>query len=55
MVNNTVELAWVDQGYTGETQYDEAEARGIDLVVVRLPETKKGFVELPTRWVLDRR
>ena len=47
---NTVELAWVDQGYTG----DEAETRGIELVVVRLPEAKQGFVLLPRRWVVER-
>lgn len=47
---NTVELAWVDQGYTG----DEAETRGIELVVVRLPEATQGFVLLPRRWVVER-
>jgi transposase len=49
-----VELAWVDQGYTGEDPAEEAEARGIELVVVRLPEAKKGFVLLPRRWVVER-
>ena len=34
---DTVELAWVDQGYTGEDPLEAAEARGIDLVVVRVP------------------
>jgi transposase len=51
---SSVELAWVDQGYTGEDAAEEAEARGIDLVVVRLPATKKGFVLLPRRWVVER-
>jgi transposase len=51
---NTVELAWVDQGYTGEDPAEEAEARGIELAVVRLPEAKTGFVLLPRRWVVER-
>ena len=51
---NTVELAWVDQGYTGADPAEEAEARGIELAVVRLPEAKKGFVLLPRRWVVER-
>ena len=49
-----VELAWVDQGYTGENPAEEAEARGIELAVVRLPEAKRGFVLLPRRWVVER-
>ena len=51
---NTVELAWVDQGYTGDGPAAEAEHRGIELAVVRLPEAKKGFVLLPRRWVVER-
>lgn len=50
----TVELAWVDQGYTGEDPAEAAAERGIDLAVVRLPEAKKGFVLLPRRWVVER-
>ncbi len=50
----SVELAWVDQGYTGDGPAEEAEARGIELAVVRLPEAKKGFVLLPRRWVVER-
>jgi len=34
----SVELAWVDQGYIGEEPQEEATARGIEVVVVRLPE-----------------
>ena len=51
---NTVELAWVDQGYTGEEPAEAAAARGIELAVVRLPEAKRGFVLLPRRWVVER-
>lgn len=49
-----VEIAYVDQGYTGETAEEEAKAYGIQLEVVKLPEAKKGFVLLPRRWVVER-
>ena len=49
-----VEIASVDQGYTGETAEEEAKAYGIKLEVVKLPEAKKGFVLLPRRWVVER-
>jgi transposase len=51
---NTVELAWVDQGYTGDDPAEAAAERGIELAVVRLPGAKKGFVLLPRRWVVER-
>lgn len=50
----TVELAYVDQGYTGEEPRRAAAARGMQLEVVKLPETKRGFVLLPRRWVVER-
>jgi transposase len=50
----SVELAYVDQGYTGEAVAADAQAHGIRLEVVRLPEAKKGFVLLPRRWVVER-
>ncbi len=50
----TVEVAFVDQGYTGETTAAEAAAHGIRLEVVRFPEAKRGFVLLPRRWVVER-
>ena len=40
----TVDLAWVDQGYTGDEGVEEAAERGIDLAAVKLPAAKKGFV-----------
>jgi transposase len=54
VTGETVELAYVDQGYTGETAAQAAEAHGIRLEVVKLPEAKKGFVLLPRRWVVER-
>jgi transposase len=50
----SVEVAFVDQGYTGETPQEAAHAHGIHLEVVKLPEAKKGFVLLPRRWVVER-
>ena len=50
----TVEVAFVDQGYTGEATVAAAAAHGIRLEVVKLPATKRGFVLLPRRWVVER-
>lgn len=52
--DESVELAYVDQGYTGEKPAGAARAQGIALEVVRLPEAKRGFVLLPRRWVVER-
>jgi transposase len=54
VTGETVELAYVDQGYTGETAAKEAQAQGMRLEVVKLDEAKKGFVLLPRRWVVER-
>jgi len=50
----TVEIAYVDQGYTGENAADAAGEHGIKLEVVKLPTAKRGFVLLPRRWVVER-
>ena len=50
----SVDLAYVDQGYTGERPAEAANAHGIALEVVKLPEAKRGFVLLPRRWVVER-
>ena len=50
----TVTLAFVDQGYTGELPRQAAAEQGIDLAVVKLPAAKRGFVLLPRRWVIER-
>ncbi|MDX1421393.1 MAG: IS5 family transposase [Rubricoccaceae bacterium] len=49
-----VTLAYVDRGYTGEGPRKAAEARGIELEVVRHAEAQRGFVLLPRRWVVER-
>ncbi|MCZ8092230.1 MAG: IS5 family transposase [Acidovorax sp.] len=51
---HTVQLAWADQGYTGEAASKAAQDNGIELQIVKLPEAKKGFVLLPRRWVVER-
>lgn len=50
----SVEVAFVDQGYTGERPAEEAEAHGIRLEVVKHEGAKRGFVLLPRRWVVER-
>src|ERR671913_499514 len=50
----SVEIAYVDQGYTGDRPAEAAAAHGIELEVVGLPEAKRGFVLLPRRWVAER-
>ena len=50
----TVEVAFVDQGYTGAEPAADAAAHGIRLEVVKLPDAKRGFVLLPRRWVVER-
>ena len=49
-----VQLAYVDQGYTGEEAAQAAQQQGICLEVVKLEEAKHGFVLLPRRWVVER-
>ena len=51
---DTVELAYVDQGYTGADPALDAADHGIRLEVVRLADAKRGFVLLPRRWVVER-
>jgi transposase len=54
LTGESVELAYVDQGYTGPEPAEAAAGHGIQLAVVKLPEAKRGFVLLPRRWVVER-
>lgn len=54
VTGNTVEVAFVDQGYTGDKPAAAAEAHDIRLEVVKLSTAKRGFVLLPRRWVVER-
>jgi transposase len=54
VTGQAVEVAYVDQGYTGQQPAEAAQAQGIRLEVIKLPDVKKGFVLLPRRWVVER-
>jgi transposase len=49
-----VEMAFVDQGYSGEDAARDAKMQKITLQVVKHTEAKKGFVLLPRRWLVER-
>jgi transposase len=53
-VRENVQVAFVDQGYTGADAADAAREHGVLLEVVKLPRAKRGFVLLPRRWVVER-
>ena len=54
VTGETVEVASVDQGYTGLEPAEAAQAHGIRLEVGKLPAAKHGFILLPKRWVVER-
>lgn len=54
VTGENVQVAFVDQGYTGERAEEAAAEHAIRLEVVKLAEAKKGFVLLPRRWVVER-
>ena len=54
ITGHTIQLAYVDQGYTGEAAATAADTHGIRLEVVKHPMAKRGFLLLPRRWVVER-
>jgi transposase len=54
VTNQNVQVAFVDQGYTGAEVAEAAQQHGIRLEVIKLQEAKRGFVLLPRRWVVER-
>lgn len=54
VTGDSVQVAFVDQGYTGDLPEQMAADHGIELIVVKLAQAKKGFVLLPKRWVVER-
>jgi len=54
VTRRSVQLAFVDQGYTGDEPAAEAVAEGIELSAMKLDQAKRGFVLLPRRWVVER-
>ena len=54
VTGDSVQLVWVDQGYTGHNAATDAAQSGIKLHVVKLEQARRGFVLLPRRWVVER-
>jgi transposase len=54
VTGGAAEVAFVDQGYTGEAAARQARASGIRLEVVKHAEARRGFVLLPRRWAVER-
>lgn len=54
VIGQTVQMGFVDQGYTGEEAEYAAAVHNIDLQVVKKPEGQTGFGLLPRRWVVER-
>jgi transposase len=54
VTGQNVEVAFVDQGYTGQEPAGQAAKQGVHLIVVKLEEAKRGFILLPRRWVVER-
>jgi len=54
ITGENIELAYVDQGYTGENAALAADKHGVRLEVIKHTEVKRGFVLLPRRWVVER-
>ncbi len=54
VTGESVEVGFVDQGYTGEHAAGEAEQQGIRLEVVKLPGARRSFGLVPRRWVVER-
>ncbi len=53
LTGESVQLAYVDQGYTGEEATAAAARQGIRLEVIKHTEAKRGFLLLPRRWVVE--
>ncbi|HNJ97617.1 MAG TPA: IS5 family transposase, partial [Ilumatobacteraceae bacterium] len=54
ITGGTVQVAFVDQGYSGQQAADDAASQAIRLEVIKLPDAKHGFTLLPRRWVIER-
>ena len=54
VTGQSIQVAFVDQGYTGEQPAADAARAGLRLEVVKHHEAKRGFVLLPRRWVVER-
>ena len=53
VTGESVELAYVDKGYTGERADADAKGHGLRLRSSSCRGPKKGFVLLPRQWVVE--
>jgi hypothetical protein len=53
-IGETVEVAFVDQGYVSPKLAWAVAGRGTQLEVVRHHEAKRGFMLLLRRWIVER-
>jgi transposase len=54
VTGDSVEIAFVDQAYTGEQAREAAANHSIQLEVVKRKTPGRGFILLPRRWVVER-
>ena len=54
VTGQNIQVAFVDQGYTGEQPAAAAAQAGLHLEMIKHHEAKRGFVLLPRRWVVER-
>ena len=54
VTQHSVKVAFVDQGYTGDKPKQAAAKQGIQLIVVKPSDAKRGFVLVPRRWIVKR-
>ena len=54
VTKKSVKVCYADQGDTGDCPAQAAKDAGIELIVITLPEAKKGFALLPKRWGVER-
>jgi transposase len=54
VTGGSVTTAYADGGYTGQHAAAEASKHGVALEIVKLPDTVRGFMVLPKRWIVER-
>ena len=54
VTGGNVQKAYADCAYTGERTEQAAKANGVEMEIVKLADTVRGFVVLPKRWIVER-
>ena len=54
VTGGSVQKAYADNAYTGERTAQAAKANGVEMEIVKLADTVRGFVVLPKRWIVER-